>query len=48
MLDSNFNIKLTDFGFAAPIMGRDYFGYLYTRLGTPAYFAPEIILNQPY
>ena len=42
MLDNNFNVKIADFGFAAPIMGRDASGYLHTKLGTPNYMAPEI------
>ena len=28
MLDENFNIKIADFGFAAPLQGRDGSGYL--------------------
>lgn len=34
MLDHNFNIKIADFGFAAPIIGRDKSGKLHTQLGT--------------
>lgn len=45
MLDKNFNVKLADFGFAAPTAGRDGSGFLTTRLGTLAYMAPEIISN---
>lgn len=48
LLDENFNVKIADFGFAAPIMGRDGSGYLKTVLGTQAYMAPEIILKEPY
>lgn len=42
MLDSDFNVKIADFGFAAPVEGRTGTGYLYTYLGTQNYMAPEI------
>ena len=42
LLDQNYNIKIADFGFAAPVEGKDKGGYLYTGLGTPNYMAPEI------
>jgi len=29
-IDDNFDLKIADFGFAAPIEGRDGRGYLYT------------------
>lgn len=48
MLDKDYNLKVADFGFAAPVQGRDGSGYLKTRLGTIAYMAPELILNEPY
>lgn len=48
MLDSNFTLKIADFGFAAPIEGRDGSGVLHTKLGTLNYMAPEIHLKQPY
>lgn len=48
MLDKEFNVKVADFGFAAPTAGRDGSGYLHTKLGTLAYMAPEIIQEQPY
>ena len=47
-LDKNFNLILADFGFAAPIQGRDGEGKLKTYLGTPNYKAPEIISMKPY
>lgn len=43
LLDKEFNVKVADFGFAAPTAGRDGSGYLHTKLGTLAYMAPEII-----
>ena len=48
LLDKNFTLKIADFGFAAPIEGRDGNGNLTTKLGTMNYMAPEIHLNQPY
>jgi len=48
LLDKNFTLKIADFGFAAPIEGRDGSGHLTTKLGTLNYMAPEIHLNQPY
>ena len=48
MLDSKFNVKIADFGFAGPIQGRDGSGYLDTTLGTKAYMAPEILNKEPH
>jgi serine/threonine protein kinase len=48
LLDGNFNIKIADFGFAAPIAGRHGTGFLTTKLGTVPYQAPEINENRPY
>lgn len=52
LLDSNFNIKIADFGFAGPMAGRDsaggYHGFLTTQLGTLPYQAPEINEGKPY
>ena len=35
-------VKIADFGFAAPIEGRDGDGFLSTHKGTENYMAPEI------
>jgi serine/threonine protein kinase len=48
MLDAQYNVRFADFGFSAPIQGRDGSGYLKTILGTTAYMAPELIQKQPY
>jgi serine/threonine protein kinase len=48
LLDNNFNLKIADFGFAAPVEGKDGSGNLTTKLGTLNYMAPEIHLKQPY
>lgn len=48
MLDKEFNVKIADFGFAAPTQGRDGSGFLNTRLGTVAYMSPELISAEPY
>jgi serine/threonine protein kinase len=42
LYDGDFNLKIADFGFAAPLYGRDGSGFLKTRLGTESYMAPEI------
>lgn len=48
LLDSQYDLKIADFGFAAPVEGRDGSGNLHTKLGTLNYMAPEIHLKQPY
>jgi len=48
LIDSDFNLKFMDFGFAAPVKGRSGDGYLKTQCGTVAYMAPEIIEKRPY
>ena len=48
LLDKDFTLKITDFGFAAPIKGRDGSGLLQTQLGTASYMAPEIHLGKEY
>jgi len=42
LLDNNYTLKIADFGFAAPVDGRDGNQFLQTKLGTPSYMAPEI------
>jgi serine/threonine protein kinase len=42
LVDDNFNLKIADFGFAAPIEGRTGSGMLSTRRGTEGYMAPEL------
>lgn len=48
MLDGKYNIRFADFGFAAPMQGRDGSGFLKTNLGTTAYMAPELIMKKSY
>jgi serine/threonine protein kinase len=48
MIDKNFNLKIADFGFAAPIEGRDGSGYLRSNLGTASYKAPELHMGKKY
>lgn len=48
LLDNEFTLKIADFGFAAPVDGRDGSGLLKSKLGTLNYMAPEIHLKQPY
>eukprot|EP00826_Nyctotherus_ovalis_P035824 TRINITY_DN310_c0_g1_i9.p1 TRINITY_DN310_c0_g1~~TRINITY_DN310_c0_g1_i9.p1 ORF type:complete len:449 (+),score=154.32 TRINITY_DN310_c0_g1_i9:180-1526(+) len=48
LLDSNFKLKLADFGFSTPLAGKDGTGVLHTAKGTEGYMAPEILAKQPY
>ena len=48
LLDGNFVLKIADFGFAAPLAGKDKDYMMHTKLGTPNYMAPEIHMKQPY
>ena len=48
LLDANFVLKISDFGFCAPLAGRDESGMLDTILGTLSYMAPEIHLGKRY
>ena len=48
MLDGEFNVKIADFGFAAPVEGWKGTGHLYTYLGTKNYMAPEIHARNGY
>lgn len=45
LLDHQFTLKIADFGFAAPVEGKDGSGNLTTKLGTLNYMAPEIHLK---
>ena len=48
VLDHNFDCKVVDFGFAAPLEGRDGSGFQRTFRGTLAYMAPEILNREAY
>lgn len=48
LLDNDFNVKIVDFGFAAPLAGRAGSGFNATKLGSPMYMAPEILYNDQY
>ena len=48
LFDHNFNLKIADFGFAAPVSGKDGSGTCKTKLGTESYMAPEIHARRPY
>lgn len=37
------SLKLADFGFMAPLAGRDQSGLLTSHKGTPGYLSPEIL-----
>ena len=47
-MDSNYDLKVGDFGFAAGWGKADENGLFQTLLGTPGYMAPEIHLCQKY
>lgn len=42
LFDENFNLKITDFGFAIGLSGKDNSGFLKTHLGTDSYMSPQI------
>lgn len=48
LIDANYTLKIADFGFAAPMEGKNGSGFLHTRLGTKNHMAPEIHLRKPY
>ena len=48
LFDDAFNLKIADFGFAAPSTGKDGSGMLLTKLGTESYMAPEIHMRKAY
>lgn len=47
-LDSQCNVKLADFGFAASMAGSKGDGVLRDRVGTEGYMAPEIVSGKAY
>ena len=47
LVDDLFNIRIADFGYAAPIQGRDGSGTLTTKRGTESYMAPELFVENP-
>jgi serine/threonine protein kinase len=48
LVDDQFNIKIADFGWWAPIEGRDGTGVLRTKAGTVAYLPPEVLEGNDY
>ena len=44
-LDSDFNVKIADFPYSAPVEGRNGSGFLHTFCGSFGYMASEISLN---
>ena len=48
LLDDEYNVKISDFGFAALLAGKDGSGTLETVLGTLSYMAPELHLQRKY
>ena len=48
LLDSQYNVKLVDFGFVKDLAGADNSGFMHSRVGTPGYMAPEILSRKAY
>ena len=48
LLDSNYNLKISDFGFSALMAGKDGSGILEEIAGSKPYMAPELFFKQPY
>ena len=48
LLDSNFNIKIVDFGFVTNIIDSDGNSLISERVGTQSYMAPEVLAEEPY
>lgn len=48
LLDQDFYLKVTDFGFSANFVNNDQSILLSTRLGTEGYMAPELYMNIKY
>lgn len=48
LIDSDYRLKLVDFGFSTPMGGKDGSGKLHTAKGTEGYMAPEILNQEPY
>jgi serine/threonine protein kinase len=48
LLDSEYNVKIIDFGFTCNITGRQGSGYNQTGVGTPGYMGPEILRKDAY
>ena len=48
LLDSDYNVKIVDFGFACKLEARDGSGFNHSCVGTPGYMAPEVLAKKPY
>ena len=48
LVDEMYNIKIADFGFSAPVEGRDGKGELRTKLGTESYMSPQLHARESY
>jgi serine/threonine protein kinase len=48
LLDSEYNCKIIDFGFATELKGKDSSGFNNSFIGTASYMAPEILYGHKY
>jgi len=48
LLDSNFDLKIADFGFACAVQGEDGLGFSDRFVGTVQYMAPELLAGRTY
>ena len=48
LLDSQYNLQISDFGYACPISGERGRGYCVDLIGSLQYMAPEIHLGANY
>ena len=48
LLDSNYNVKIVDLGFAKPVAGDQGTGIMQSSVGTQDHMAPQILEGRPY
>ena len=41
-------VKITDFGFMIPLVGRERLGWIESQVGTSSYMAPEVLGGSSY
>ena len=48
LLDSEYNLKIADFGLSIELKGENGRGLCLSKVGTKKYMAPEILLGKAY